>query len=245
MLSEALSLCSTEYGQYHGLLDNSLPDTSTYKTSNLAEVIRNVQADKRFDGLVEYPGTVNFGLVLGPRPEVFLEHWNAWQIDDLKTSFENACDTATLLAISSGYADGKYDFFHAHMLTVGHALRILWQYIPYEQRKSVLRQFALFIILLYIVQLRRQYDVREIESVGTTAKDWAWVRENALKHKWALDDHFFKVVRALQEMDSVWGSKNGFYLKAAVKFIVEFNGWEGFGQGVMGFLPSRDGYIPA
>jgi Questin oxidase-like len=227
------------------LLDNPPPIPSPYKTTDLAEVINRVQNDERFKGIVEMPGTVNFGIVLQSRFEAFMEHWNAWEIKDPIQQLEHCCDLSVLLAISAGYGDGKYDFFYAHIMTVAHAVRVLYHYFPADRRASILRQYGFFTILLYILQKRLPFGIEEIESVETNSRDWNWVTENTLKHRWALDDHFFKVVRATKAFAETYGEKNGFYLRAAIKYVTEFNGWEGFGEGVMGFLPSRDGYIPA
>lgn len=242
--TEALSLGCTEYVQCHQLLDHPPPDNSKYKTRALSDILKTVQSDKRFDDLVADPGTVNFGLVLEPRFDALMEHWNAWDIDDHFREFENCCDLSVLLAITAGYPDGKFDFFYAHTLTVAHALRILWHYFPEDRRVSILRQYALFVILIYILQLRIPFDIESIESTQVAGRDWDWVRETALQHKWALDEHFFKVVRSLQELHATYGDKGGFYLKAAIKFVTEFNGWEGFGKGILDYLPSRDGYKP-
>lgn len=43
--------------------------------------------------------------------------------------------------------------------------------------------------------------------------------------------------RAFEE---TYGGKDGFYLKATVKFFTEFDGWERLGLGIEGFLPSCD-----
>ncbi|KIX07444.1 uncharacterized protein Z518_02097 [Rhinocladiella mackenziei CBS 650.93] len=245
VVTEALSLGCTEYVQCSHLLDNPPPIPSPYKTSDLAEVIRRVKKDERFDGIVEMPGTVNFGIVLQNRFEAFMEHWNAWEINDPIPQFEHCCDLSVLLALSTSYGEGKYDFFYAHIMTVAHAIRVLWHHFPSDRRVSILRQYGFFTILVYILQKRLPFEMREIEAVATVNRDWTWVSETALKHRWALDDHFFKVVRATKAFAETYGEKDGYYLKAAVKYLTEFNGWEGFGEGIMGFLPSRDGYIPA
>ncbi len=244
VVTEALSLGCTEYVVCHGLIDNPPPIPPKYETTDLAEVIKRVQSDTRFDGIVESPGTVNFGIVLQARFQEFIEHWNAWQVQDPVKQFEHCCDLSVLLAIGSGYGDGKYDFFYAHIMTVAHAIRILYHYFPADKRVSILRQYGFFSILIYILQQRLVFGIEEIEKVDTSGKDWSWVTERALKHRWALDDHFFKVVRATKAFAETYGEKNGFYLKAAVKYLTDFNGWEGFGQGLPGFHPSRDGYKP-
>lgn len=228
-------------------MDNPVPIPAPYKTSSLAEVIKRVQNDERFDGLVEMPGTVNFGIVLQNRFQEFVEHWNAWEVEEAKIEqqFQHCCDLSVVLAIASGYGDGKYDFFYAHIMTVAHAFRVLWHHFPAERRLSLLRQYGLFTILIYILQKRLDYDIAEIEKVDINGRDWDWVAQTALNHRWGMDDHFYKVVRAPKVFAETYGEKHGFYLKAAIKYLTEFNGWEGFGAGVMGFLPSRDGFIPA
>ncbi|KIW30993.1 uncharacterized protein PV07_02678 [Cladophialophora immunda] len=246
VVTQALSLGCTEYVVCHGLIDNPPPIPPPYKTRSLAEVIKRVQQDRRFDGIVEFPGTVNFGIVLQHRFEAFMEHWNAWEVADPVQQFEQCCDLSVVLAISpSDYGVGKYDFFYAHIMTVAHALRILFHYFPADRRVSILRQYAFFTILIYILQNRLSFGLERLESVETNGRDWDSITQSALQHRWALDDHFFKVVRAIKAFAETYGEKDGFYLKAATKYVTDFNGWEGFGEGVMGFLPSRDGYIPA
>jgi len=245
VVTEALSLGCTEYVVCHELLDNPPPVPSPYTTADLAAVIKRVQRDERFDGIIEMAGTVNFGIVLQNRFEAFMEHWNAWEVKDPVQQLEHCCDLSVLLAITAGYGDGKYDFFYAHIMTVAHALRVLYHYFPTDKTTSILRQYGFFTIMIYILQKRLPFEIEGIESIETSGRDWDWVTKNALEHRWALDDHFFKVVRATKAFSETYGKKNDFYLKAAIKYVTEFNGWEGFGEGVMGFLPSRDGYIPA
>lgn len=239
-----MSLFCTEYAPLHGLLDHYPPDTSTYQTDSLAEVLRRVQLDTRFDGLIEHPGTVDFGIILGKRFEAALEHWNAWKVGSPAKALEHICDMAVLVAISTGDREKKYDFFYAHVMTVSHALRILFHHLPEDRRECILRQYAMYAIFIYILQFRLPFDKSAVDSIPTEGRDWTWVMEKTLKHKWALDDHFFKVVRALKAFAETYGEKDGYYLKAAIKYITEFDGWEGFGLGVEGFLPNRDGYVP-
>ncbi|KAK7697465.1 hypothetical protein SLS64_013477 [Diaporthe eres] len=155
------------------------------------------------------------------------------------------CDVSVLVAIGSGYPGGKYEFFYAHILTAAHAFRVLLPNFPQERHHSLLRQYGLHTILIYVLQLRRDVNAEHIDSFDPAERDWNWVAKSALENKRGLDDHFFKVVRGIKSFRDLYGEKDGFYLKAAVKFVSEFNGWEGFGEGVMGYLPSRDGFIPA
>jgi hypothetical protein len=230
--AQALSLGCTDYDELHKLLDQPFPDNSTYKSSSLAGVIKQVQDDMRFDGLLTNPGFANVEIVLNKRLDVITEHWNAWIAKDPVQQLEQCCDLAVLLAISTGGPDRSFDFFCAHIMTVAHALRVLWHFIPPERRASILRQYALLTVLIYTVQLRPSFSLETIELVPLSGRDWNWVIEHSLNHKWALDSHFLKVVRAAKAFAETFGEKDDFYLKGAIKFMTEFKGWGGFGYGV-------------
>ncbi|KAF4625414.1 hypothetical protein G7Y89_g12759 [Cudoniella acicularis] len=242
--SEALSMGCTEYFPLHGLIDYPSPDTSTYKTQSLADVIERVRTDSRFDGLLTVPGITNFDPILKQHFVTVVEHWNAWEVVDTVQQFEQLCDLSVLLAISDGDPEKSFDFYHVHLMTICHALRVIWQEFPADRQVALLRQYGLFAILIYVAQLRSHFGMEGIEAVKTEGRDWTWVTKTALAHKWVLDAHFFKVVRAPKVFSETYGEKNDFYLKAAIKFLTEFRGWEGFGFGVEGYDPSVDGYIP-
>ncbi|KAL3428806.1 hypothetical protein BDV09DRAFT_203840 [Aspergillus tetrazonus] len=250
--TEALSLGCTENMQGHELLDSYPPDTSTYKTTSLADVIQRVHEDSRFDNLFTHQGITNIEALMKQRFNAVLEHWNAWEVSTATAlqQLENICDTSVLLAIATCDAQRKFDFYLVHTMTVAHALRVLWEVFPEAQRACILRQYALFVIMVYIYQKKPEIhgeliDATHSVQLGKEEEDgWDALVARALRHKWYKDSHFFKVVRAPRAFEETFGCKNNFYRKAAAKFVVEFDGWEGFGVGVEGFLPSRDGYIP-
>ncbi|KAF7179895.1 hypothetical protein CNMCM7691_008947 [Aspergillus felis] len=243
--TQALSQGCTEYNPVHTVLDQAPPDTSKYKTTSLAEIFEKVRHDPRLDCLFAEPGIGNLDVLCQEQNlAVVLEHWNAWEVTDILAQFEECCDLAVLLALSNGNQRDSFDFFNVHIMTVAHALRVLWHYFPTDRRVSILKQYALFGIMTYICQLRPRFSLDWIEAVEVDGRDWNWVLDTALAHKWALDAHFFKVVRAPKVFEETFGRKNDFYLRAAIKYVTEFDGWEGYGQGVAGFIPSRDGYRP-
>jgi len=242
--SEALSLGCTELLELHSLIAHETPQDSPFKSTSLADIIERVRTDSRFDGLLTVPGITNFDAILENQFQAVMEHWNSWEVVDVVQQFEQCCDLAVLLAISDGDPEKSFDFYEIHLMTIAHALRVLWNHFPEERRRAILRQYGLFMILIYIAQLRPAFGIDGIERVKLNGRDWDWVTQTALAHDWVLDSHFFKVVRAPKVFAETYGEKDGFYLKAAVKFLTEFRGWEGFGVGVEGFLPSRDGYKP-
>ncbi|KAJ5413827.1 hypothetical protein N7509_000454 [Penicillium cosmopolitanum] len=229
--TEGLSLGCTEYIPLHGILDRAPPDNSSYKSSSLAEVLSRVQADKRLASLFTKPGITNINILLEKRYSVLLEHWNAWEVTDPLQQLEQCCDLSLLLGIGTGNGAGQYDFYLIHTMTVAQAIR----------------QYALFLLLIYICQMKPEFPtkiIQRIDSIDLGGHDWSWVMAQALEHRWAKDSHFFKVVRAPKAFEDAFGRKSDHYLKASVKFISEFNGWNGFGEGVAGYLPDRDGFHP-
>ena len=77
--------------------------------------------------------------------------------------------------------------------------------------------------------MRPKINIDTIKLVELEGRDWKWVTEKALKGKYRTDAHFVKALRSMHEASKTWGDPNQFYLKAALKFADEFDGWGGFG----------------
>ena len=239
MATEALSLGCTELDQFHRILDHPPADNATFKTTSLVDVVTQIYQDSRFNGLFHQPGFYNTVLLMQNHSDLLLEHWNAWQVTDPLQQLEQICDLSVILAIGTGNVEAQFDFFLIHLMTVAHALVVLWHEMPGDVHTAVLKEYAMFVIYVYIAQLRRSLDVDSVVNYDLNGRDWKWVVETALAHDSALDSHFFKVVCAPKAFEETYGEKSGFYLKAAVKFIAEFRGWTGFGQGTDGVDPSK------
>ncbi|KAF2165978.1 hypothetical protein M409DRAFT_55335 [Zasmidium cellare ATCC 36951] len=241
--SEGLSLLCTDYSDFHTLLDEPQPDTSTYKTTSLVEIFERVCQDPRFDNLTDHPGIVEMGKVMEGAGAAIIEHWNAWEVTDPLHQLEQACDMATLLAMSTYDELHEFDFFLLHLMTSAHAMRSLWLHIPPEKRKNMLREFAIMIISTYICQQRPPIRADLIENVDVKGRDWEWVKKTAREHPAAkIDVHFFKAIRAPLGFEETWGDKDGWYLKAALLYLDNFRGWTGFGEGIPGFDEKDEGW---
>ena len=191
-----------------------------------------MRGDQRLDGYFDQPGFGNIDTILQNREDAILEHWNSWALDDYTKQFEDAYVDAVWLAIGTAEPSMGYDFFLAHVLTVAHALRILIPLVPRAHRVAVFRQYWFWTLLVYVAQLRRPVNKELIDSVDTKGRDWEWVRERTLVGKWSLDSHYVKVIRALRVAAETWPDKDPFFLKAAIKYVSEFDGWTGFGPGM-------------
>ncbi|KAL6233819.1 hypothetical protein BDW75DRAFT_241700 [Aspergillus navahoensis] len=203
--TEALSLGCTENMEVHSLLDTYPPDNSAYKTASFADVIKHIYDDKRFDGLFEYQGVTNIEALMQQHLQAVLEHWNSWEVTDPLQQLENICDTSVLLAIATGGRERKFDFYLVHTMTVAHALRVLWEVFPEAQRACILRQYALFVIMVYIFQKKPEVNfdlMHAVDSVQLGKEgDWDAIIGRALQHKWYKDSHFFKVIRAHKALE--------------------------------------------
>ena len=229
---EALGLAATCYNDLHKYLDeekwSKMP--TKYQTSNPLEVLARVNADDRLKSTFDHIGNNNLSKVFDEYEHVLVEHWNSWKITDPVKQFEQSQQLAVALLISTASSIGGhgYDFFLVHLLTTSHAVRILIPFLPPKFHIPLVRQWWLITVAIYIAQTRPVIKLDYISEVDVGSKDWDWVDKQALEGRRALDAHFVKAVRAMQEAGNVWGDKDDFYLKAAVKFAMEFDGWGGF-----------------
>jgi len=236
---EALGLGATCYDPtLAALLESSLPHTSTanpltYSTSNIFEVLARCNGDLRLDGTFKHYGGDNLSRLLSDPvlTAILLEHWSAWKITDPKAQFEQSQRLATALLIASAPSVGGhgYDFFLVHLLTTSHAVRILIPFLPPKYHVTLVREWWLITLAIYIAQLRPVVKLEYVRDVDLHGRDWKWVDSQALDGKHNLDAHFVKALRAMKEAAAVWGDDDQYFLKAAVKFAGEFTGWGGFG----------------
>lgn len=224
-------------------MDHPNPEAATYRTKSLADILEHVRKDSRLD-VVEHPGITNMGPVFEQSAATMIEHWNAWDIEDPLQAFQQLCDLSVELSMTTKDNANEYDFYLVHVMTGAHALRVIWDRFPPDRQAPMLREFAIFVIAMFICQQRPTFSIEQIESIELDGRGWDWVKKTAAAHPGRFDVHFFKVVRAPMAFKKTFGDKNNFYLKAAVKFLDEFQGWTGFGKGLDGFDPRGEGWYP-
>ena len=229
---EALSLAAASYNSLHRYIDDaSYTQSSSFSSSSLLEILENVSNDSGLFGLFDHPGGDNMEVLFKDHEEIVLEHWNAWKVSNPKKQFEESqrAAVALLVATQQPADDCRYDFFLVHLLTMSHAVRILIPLIPAKHHISLVRQWWLISLAIYIAQLRPPIKVDGLLNYDTEGKAWDWVDEQAVSSRWATDAHYVKGLRAMKEAAQTWGDEDRFYLKAAIKFALEFCGWGGFG----------------
>ena len=238
---EALALGASCYDPHlASLLDanmktnaNATANPLTYSTSNLFEVFARVSADTRLKDAFTDPGANNLSKLLNTPNllAILLEHFNAWKITNPKEQFEQSQQLATAVLISTAPSVGGpgYDFFLVHLLTSSHAVRIMIPFLDARYHLPLVREWWLIAVAIYIAQLRPVVKLDYVREVNLEGRNWAWAEKQAIEGKHSVNAHFVKAVRAMKEAAKVWGDKEDFYLKAAVKLVSEFEGWGGFG----------------
>jgi Questin oxidase-like len=237
---EALGLVAACYDPHlASLLDanmktnaNSTANPLTYSTSSPFEVLARVSADTRLKDAFTGLDISNVSKLLNTPNllAILLEHFNAWKITNPKEQFEQSQQLATALLISTAPSVGGhgYDFFFIHLLTSSHAVRVIIPFLDARHHLPLVREWWLITVAIYIAQLRPVVKLDYIREVNLDGRHWAWAEKQAIEGKHSLNTHFVKAVRAMKEAGKVWGDEEDFYLKAAVKFVSEFESWGGF-----------------
>ncbi len=236
---EALGLASTCYSCLHEYLDDSkYSRPSRYTSSSPLDILERISTDSRLDDLLEEPGSANINVLLSDHEELVLEHWNALRISNSKKLFEETQIAATSLLVATNAAGRKkYDFFLAHILTTSHAVRVLLPHMPLKYHITLVKQWWLLTVVVYMSQLRPSINLGSVLDYDLQGKEWRWVDTQALEGKYATDAHYVKALRSMKEAAKTWGDESQFYIKSAARLGSEFDGWGGFAPGEVQVKP--------
>nr|POF12904.1 hypothetical protein CFP56_10054 [Quercus suber] len=231
---ESLGLAACFYNDWHVYLDDpKYTFPASNPTDSLFTLMERVCCDPVFDGY-KHRGPENMEAVLSDKAQAaaVLEYWNSWHLKNLKDQFAESQKLAVALLVAThpleGVPNDKFDFFIVHLLTTSHTLRVLLPLLPSKWHISLLRQWWLLTLLVYIAQGRPKINIDNIKLVELEGRDWKWVTHRALKSEHQTDAHYVKALRSIQEASKTWSDPNHFFLRAAVKFGEDFDGWGGF-----------------
>jgi len=240
VVMEALGLAATCYdAKIASLSTQKPPKHIKNSTTDLLEIFNRVDADKRFDNVFSAPGSTNLTDLLN-NPEladILMSYFHSWTITDPTKQFTQSQHLASLLLISTSphlpSPGHGYDFFLVHLLTTSHAIRILLPFFPANTHVRLVKQWFFITLAIYVAQLRPSLlEAGEAQkSYDLKGRDWTFVRDTAMKGGHKYDAHFVKGCRAMMEAAKTWGDKDEWFLKCAVRFADEFDGWGGFGTG--------------
>ncbi len=190
---EALALGACFYSPLHKYIDEpSYAKPSPHRSANLRGILDKVRADKRFDGLYAHRSG-DISKVFSEREEALLEYWNAWELSDPQIAFRQSQELAvTILMGTEAPENTKFDFCFVHILTSSHAVRVLLPLVPAKFHISLVRQWWLFTLSVYIAQTRPQIDPSIVENYDLNGRDWKFVVHKALDSSESTDAHYVK-----------------------------------------------------
>lgn len=227
---EGLTLATVSYNFFHKYLDDprySRPSAADLQTTSPRQLLERVRQDSRFDGIFKGnpPGLDNLDPLFEKHEDLILEYWNAWQLADPIRQFEESQQAAAALFVATvPPGTHAYNFFVVHLLTTSHAVRILLPYLPAKFHVPLVRQWWLFTLAVYIIELRPPI-VDENVPADLKGRTWKHAEDAALNSEWATDAHYVKAIRAMQEAARTWGDDDNKYLASALQFTDEFKGW--------------------
>jgi hypothetical protein len=108
---------------------------------------------------------------------------------------------------------------------MSHAIHVILPHTPDKVHISLVQQWWLTTLAIYVAQLRPEIDFDVIANYDLQDKDWKWIAQQALKNSHATDAYFLQTLRVLNELGEAWEDSEDYFLKAAVKFVDDFDGW--------------------
>lgn len=195
---EALGLASVQYNFFHKYLD----DTSYTASSPLAErspleLLEKMAKDTRFPKTPPSLGDLE-SFFLQHEPLV-MEYWNGWKIDDPLKQFELSQEAAVALLVATVRpGTHAYSFFAVHLLTTSHAVRILLPFFPIQHHVTLVREWWLLVLAVFIAIGRPAVDPDYVNKKPPEGH-WFYVVDKAINSRWSADAHYVKGKRTLRE----------------------------------------------
>ncbi|KAB5530299.1 cell cycle checkpoint protein RAD17 [Coniochaeta sp. 2T2.1] len=213
---EALGLAAVQYNFLHKYLDDkSYTRPAPFTSSSPTDLLNKLASDKRFDNLFKSPGFKNIEPLFQQHEDLVLEYWNAWSIDNPVKQFEQSQEAAVALLVATvPPGTHSYNFFICHVLTTSHAVRILLPLIPAKFHISLVRQWWLLVLGVYVAELRPKIDPDYVDG-DVKGKGWNYVEERALGSDWCTDAHYVKGEFSSCKTLMTWGDVHERYLAAA------------------------------
>lgn len=241
---EALGLACIQHNFLHKYSANaSYTKPSPLASNSPLDLLVQMSKDDRFKRLPENLDPHELEALFDKHEDLFLEYWNAWEMDDPVKQFQQSQESAVALLVTSVKpGTHAYNFFLVHLLTASHAVRVLLPFFPPQHHITLVREWWLLVIAVFIVKGRPLPDPGNLEK-DTSGKNWEYVQKRALASRWFNDAHFIKgkwfcrfkhaaqwwltraAIRSMKEAAKTWGDANEGYLRAAVTFVDNFEGW--------------------
>lgn len=228
---EALTLVATSYYDNDIFKYSDDPSyfqaESLYNSSSIFEILDKVRIDERFNNdALAVPSEQKMTIIFHDHEAALLDHCNAWTVSsDPTTHFRESQKAALALFMGTKTSENKYNKPLLHPLLMNHAIQVILPHTPDKVHISLVQQWWLTTLAIYVAELRPEIDHDVITASGTHDKNWGWIKQQALRSPHATDAYFLQTLRVLKELGEAWEDPEGYYLNAAVKFVGDFDGW--------------------
>lgn len=190
---EALTLASVHHNFLYNYSSNpSFIKQSSITAASLLDLLIEMSKDEELDRL---PKNIEFGdleTIFKEKEDVVMKYWNAWDISDPLKAFENSQHAAVALFVSAVDPTARnYNFFIVHLLTTSYAVRVLLPFFPTQYHISLVRQWWLLVIAVYIFK-GRPCPIPENVDQDVGGRDWKYVQNQALNSPYSNDAHYVK-----------------------------------------------------
>jgi hypothetical protein len=215
---EALTLASVQHNfLYKYSADASYTKPSTRSTNSVLELLVAISNDKSFNSISKDAEYGTFEDMMTNHQERILDYWNAWDVSDPVKDFESSQRAAVALFVTS--VDTKshnYNFFIVHLLTTSYAVRVLLPFIPTKYHISLVRQWWLLVIAVFVLKGRPCPNLENMDE-DLKGRDWKYVQSKALTSAYSNDAHYVKGMSQAMRAKTQWPHANRTYSHSSNK----------------------------
>ncbi|KAM5355952.1 hypothetical protein ACJ41O_002598 [Fusarium nematophilum] len=190
---ESLGLACVQYNFFHKYLDKeSYTWKASFTSGSPLQLLIKMAKDGRFDDFPKEPSLGDLEDIFDKHEDLILEYWNAWVIDDPLKQFELSQEAAVALLVATVQpGTHAFNFLLVHLLTTSHAVRILLPHFPEKHHLTLVREWWLLVLAVFIVKGRPLPDPDNVDN-DLKNRGWKYVEDKALNSPWATDSHYVK-----------------------------------------------------
>ena len=192
----------------------------THGTKGAFQLIKEISSDEK---VPKVETTSQFETVLNMHESFICRYYNQWKMsDNLEKTIEELFDMSVYMYASTHKPNQiDFDFFILHLVTGMDAVRKLRSHLDDVTVRRLLCSFFYLSIAIYIGQEQPEINEHLVDDyqVEENKFSWKYAVGQILNTKLATDPHLVKVIRALKDAEGEYGSKNGLYLRAAIKTV--------------------------
>ncbi|KAJ6445922.1 cell cycle checkpoint protein [Purpureocillium lavendulum] len=190
---EALGLACIQHNFLHKYTAEAAYNRPSPLTSDSPlDLLTKMSEDDRFKKLPKVADFSELETLFTEHEDLILEYWNALELDDAMDQFRLSQEApVALLATSVRAGTHIYSANFVRLLSASHAIRVLLPYVPAQHHVTLLRQWWLLAIAMFVLAGRPRPDPESLD-VEVTGKDWAWVQKTALASEWSHDASFLE-----------------------------------------------------